>query len=185
MKKSIIIACLCLCSSIANAQFWVGGQISSTKGKNTSIPGNTVKTRSFKFLPEVGYAFNNDWEVAVRIGIDYSKAKFSSDKSKARSAFIIEPYARYNVCNLGKNVSFFLDGGIGIENGDFFHKGEYYKSETMFGAGIRPGIKYRATNKMTLVATFGGLGVNIIDKNTDAGFNLNGNSLTIGCYFDL
>lgn len=184
MKKTIIIACLCMLANVANAQFWVGGQFHSSKGKSEYLDGNKVKTRTFKLLPEVGYSLNDDWDIAVRIGIDYSKAKFSSDPKKAASAIVFEPYARYKLCEIS-NFDLFIDGGVGIENGDFFYNGQYYKSETLFGIGIRPGLRYKATDKLTLTATFGGLGYRHINKNDDFGFNFNGNSLTIGCYYNL
>ena len=182
MKKALIIAVMSLIANIADAQLWVGGQISSFKGKSTYIEGNKVKTRTFKFLPEAGYSINDKWDIAVRLGIDYSHAKFSSDGKKKRCAYILEPYVRYNVCDFG-GVSLFIDGGVGVENGDFFYDNTYYKSETMVGVGVRPGIKYDATQHLSLVASFGGLGYQYVGGDNHVGFNLNGNSLAIGCYY--
>jgi len=182
MKKSFILACMCLFVSVAKAQFWIGGQISNVKSKSTYIDSDHVKTRSFKFLPEAGYVINDKWDVAVRMGVDYSYAKFSSESKKRRSAFVFEPYVRYKFYETGR-LGFFIDGGVSVENGDFFYQGNYHKSDTMFGFGVRPGVKYDATDHLTFVASFGGLGLNHIDKETNVGFNVNSDALTFGAYY--
>lgn len=182
MKKSIIIAFLLLTATLVKAQVWVGGQVNITKGKSDAVDGLHTKTRVFKFLPEVGYVLNDKWDLAVSIGVDYSHAKLTTGGKKRRSAFVLEPYARYKVYENG-TIGFFVDGGLSVENGDFFYNGTYYKSETMYGVGIRPGVKYNATDNLSFVATFGGLGVNHVQDETNVGFNFNGNALTVGAYY--
>lgn len=171
MKKIILTAIVAIASLTANAQIWVGGEVGFNYHNNDAID---VSNTTFTVAPEIGYTLNDKWDLAIRIGDEYSKP----DPGDAANAFFVEPYARYTFYKTGK-VGFFIDGGFSIKTGDF----DGYVDETMFGVGLRPGVKFAASDKVTFVASFGGLGYKKVADDSDFGFNVNGNMLHFGCYY--
>ena len=102
-------------------------------------------------------------------------------KDFLKSAFTINPYARYTFVKAG-NFSFFVDGGI--------HFTSYGKDNgSSFGIGIQPGLAYKVADGVTLAAKFGYFGWRTFDKDAgdknQFGFGVDGNNLEFGIYFDL
>ena len=64
--------------------------------------------------------------------------------------FKVAPYARFSFAKWDK-VSLFLDGGFGFK---FYNK----ERGSQFNVGINPGIAFTPTEKISLVARFGGIG---------------------------
>ncbi len=175
MKKIVLAAFVAVASLSANAQVWVGGQVGFQ-----SKEVNDVETTTFQVLPEIGYTLNDSWDLAIALGEDYSKVK----DHDALSSFVVNPYARYTFAKTG-NVSFFLNMGFSIKTGDFYsaNLGKTYADETEWGIGIAPGVKFDASDKVSLVATLGGLGYTAADDDHAFGFNANGNALQFGVQY--
>jgi len=177
MKKMILAALVAVCSLSANAQVWVGGQVGFGVYHNDAADKNTT---NFNITPEIGISLSDKWDIAMQIGYNYSKP----EDEDALGAFTVAPYARYTFAKSGA-VSFFLDMGFGIQTGDFYSNalGKQYYDETAWHVGVRPGIKLAASDKVTLVASTGFLGYQAAGDDNVFGFNVNGNGLTLGCYY--
>lgn len=181
MKKLVLLVALVACSLGANAQIWVGGELglgfsNATGDAKTVFNDNTETT--FTIQPEVGYSLNEKWDVAVGLGFT-SWTNLGGIKDASATEFDIKPYARYTFLNSGK-IGLFVDGGV-----DFGIKSpKEGDSKTALWIGFRPGIKFAASNKITLVAHVGGLGYESVqDDHNKFGLSLNGNSLSFGMYW--
>ena len=167
MKKIILTALVAIASITANAQVWVGGQLGFSVTNNDATDKNLTE---LTIAPEIGYSLSDKWDIAIALGDKYSKP----EDFDATNDFFVNPYARYTFFQTGK-VGFFLDGGFSIQAGD---------SPTQWGVGLRPGVKFAASDKVTFVASFGGLGYKKVeDEYSKFGFNVNGNALLFGCYY--
>ena len=176
MKKIILTALVAIASITANAQVWVGGQLGFSVTNNDATDKNLTE---FTIAPEIGYSLSDKWDIAIALGDKYSKP----EDFDATNDFFVNPYARYTFFQTGK-VGFFLDGGFSIKTGDITVDDVTLEDETMFGVGIRPGVKFAASDKVTFVASFGGLGYKKVeDEYSKFGFNVNGNALQFGCYY--
>ena len=95
MKKILMtLVAVAMMAVSANAQVYVGGSIGIGSVKN----GNGDTETTYKFLPEVGFALNNNWSLGVVAGVskggcDFSGPYFNQDTEL--EAVTINPYARY------------------------------------------------------------------------------------------
>ncbi len=64
MKKLFMTLTVAIMAISANAQVYVGGGFGVA---STSVDGGDDVT-TYKFVPEVGYAFNNEWAAGVAFG---------------------------------------------------------------------------------------------------------------------
>ncbi len=193
MKKIILSAVVAFASLTANAQLWVGGSLGFNY-QNLDTPVGDLKTTSFSIAPELGYTLNDNWDIAIAL----EESFISNKDGESANKFVVNPYARYTFAKTGK-VGFFVDLGasIGVQSNDIEYSGDadhviagVEKSDdntTEWGIGIRPGIKYAASDRVTLVASLGGLGFRQLKqgdwKLSDVGFNVNGNALKFGVYY--
>ena len=107
------------------------------------------------------------------------------------TSFFVAPYARYTFAKSG-NVSFFIDGGVGFQvaNYDLDNpEKKYSESGSVFHVGLRPGIAFKASDKVSFVATTGYLGYakysdDIYNGKSTFGLNVNGNALNFGFYYN-
>lgn len=152
MKKIFMVAALMIATVSASAQIWMGGDLGfrSADGQDSR----------FNIMPTVGYQINDNWDVAIRVGYT---------KWGGAGTFTIAPFARYTFAQLDA-VSFFVDGGLDF---DFFDGGND------FWVGLRPGVKFAASDKISFVATLGNLGYQKSTKsivlgiqNTDLSFGM-------------
>lgn len=185
MKKMILAALVAVASLSANAQVWVGGEVGFNY--NTKELGNgDIKTTTLALAPEVGYSLNDKWDIALALREEYGSQK----DGESINSFRINPYARYTFFQTGK-VGFFLDMGFSvgtvdnsIVNGMIVKEND---SATTIGFGFRPGVKFAASDKVTLVASFGGLGYEQAKrgdlKESNFGFNVNSVGLQFGLYY--
>ncbi len=157
MKKIVLAIALAVCTLGANAQVWMGGSLGLNVTKNKVIDDTNT---TFTIAPEVGYSLNDNWDVALGLG-------YSTDSK----AFSIKPYARYTFAQLG-SVGFFVDGGI-----------DYTTKIDEFWIGLRPGIKFAASDKITLVAHLGSFGYVTNDAASNFGLNINNSALSFGMYW--
>ena len=101
MKKLFLTLALVLGVSIANAQFFIGGQFGIT---HDDAKDNTT----FTIAPEFGYAFNDMWTVAGMIGYTHMDNY---------NSFYIAPYARWTFFKRDF-LSLLVDGGLGFSTGN-------------------------------------------------------------------
>ena len=103
MKKLFLVLSFAFAGIFAaNAQVWVGGGLGAQiTDENTRL---TVS-------PEIGYAFNNHWQIALGAGYTFDK----SDYGKA-NMLSLEPYVRYVATTIGDKFSLFFDltGDFGL-----------------------------------------------------------------------
>lgn len=167
----------------ANAQVFVGG----TAGiANTGGEGLSDKT-TFKILPEVGYNINKNWAVGTVLGYEdgsFSMLGRSSSLAGYVKAFEIAPYARYTFVR-SKLVNLFVDGGFGFAAGSASNV-----DFTAFRVGFQPGLAVNLNKNFSLVTKVGFLGYEAVNpegdhNNTHAfGFNVNGNNIQFGLYYN-
>lgn len=186
MKKMILTALVAVASLSANAQVWVGGSLGFNYNK-LSVGNADLKTTTFSIAPEVGYTLGDNLDIAIALSDSYASQKDGDSMNE----FTINPYVRYTFFQTGK-VGFFVDGGfsVGSTDGIVDDNGiiqELDKNATVWGVGIRPGVKFAASDKVTFVASLGGLGWRQVKsgniKNQDFGFNVDGNALKFGVYY--
>ena len=185
MKKIILTAIVAVASLGANAQIWVGGQLGFNYN-TVKFGDDKLETTTFSLAPEVGYTLSDKLDIAIALREDYASQK----DGESVNAFSVNPYVRYTFYQTGK-VGFFVDGGFSVGTQDnIVEDGIIYKSEestTTWGIGIRPGVKYAASDKVTLVASLGGFGYRQQKcgdvKVSDLGLNVDGNALTFGLYY--
>ena len=168
MKKIFVMAVMAAATLTANAQWWAGGSF-GLDFSNTNKANGDENTTSFEIAPEVGYNLSDKWAVALAVGFGTTNNTsvmtgwgngndVISDQStisgrkmdESRNYFRIAPYVRYTVCKTAP-VSFFVDGGFGFK---FFSN----EGGNQMSIGVRPGIAFSATKKLSLVATTGYLG---------------------------
>ena len=174
MKKIFVMAVMAAATLTANAQWWAGGKFAldfTNTNKRVSTEGLQVgdqNTTSFEIAPEVGYNLSDKWAVALALGFGTSnnsvvgawngdadaigsEAAMNANKlGESNNYFMINPYVRYTFAQTAP-VSFFVDGGFGFK---FFN----HEGGNQMSVGIRPGISFAATKKLSLVATTGALG---------------------------
>lgn len=158
MKKVFLLCIAAMMAFAANAQVYIGGQVSFTANSDN-------KTNALTILPEVGYTFNEHWTVGGTIG--FVSAKVGDNTT---SWFAFGPYARYTFLELGP-VSVFCDGGFSILSGN---------DDTTWSVGLYPGIAIPVGEKLSFVAHVGELSYS---SNTTFNLGVNANNVTAGLYY--
>ena len=178
MKKIMMtLAAVCVAATM-NAQVYLGGGLGVA---TSSYDGNS--TTVWSILPEIGYNLDENWAVGMTVGYGESTVKVSGVKEKVKT-FQISPYARYTFVKFDK-VNLFVDGGVAYK-----HENYAGTKTNTFGVGLKPGVAVNLNDKLSFVAHVGFLGyenekVKGDDKSTNTfGFNLNGNSLSFGVYYN-
>lgn len=100
----------------------------------------------------------------------------------------VAPYARYTYAKLG-SVNLFLDGGFGFETYKIKHNGITSDSQNAWEIGIKPGLSVNLTEKLSFIAHVGFFGYRDADDEpvfgqNGLGFNLDGNALSFGLYYN-
>jgi len=144
MKKLFLVLALAFAGVFtANAQVWIGG------GLGASIQKNNM---GFSIAPEVGYAFNNHWQVALGAGYAFTQEKgtdfLGNEVITTTNALSLEPYVRYVGGTIGKKFSLFVDlcGDFGLIDA------------SGYAVTLQPGIAWMATEKFTAAFRFGKIG---------------------------
>ena len=113
MKKLLmtLVASVAIAVS-ANAQVFVGGSVGFGSVK---VAGNDSEV-TYKIVPEVGYNFNKNWAIGLKIG--YQKGACNLvDENIAQDVntkvFTVAPYGRYTFVH-SKYVNVFIDLGLGF-----------------------------------------------------------------------
>lgn len=185
MKKFIFVlfAVISMAANV-NAQVYIGGTAGVV---NFSDDEGDDDETAFRILPEIGYNINNNWAVGGVIG--YEKGSLSllgqhKMTGQDMKAFSIAPYARWTFVH-SKYVNGFLDLGFG------FMSGSYENNDfTAWNIGVKPGISVNLSKHISFVTKVGFLGYEEInpdgDNNNahDFGFNVSGNNIEFGVYYN-
>ncbi len=146
MKKLLMALTAALVSVAASAQVYVGGSLGVN---STKIDGDDDATVTYKFLPEIGYKFNDTWAAGVNFG--WAKEGVETDEDLTVNTFEVNPYARFTFVK-GKVVNVFCDGSVGYKH--------YNKVDTdLYSIGLRPGVSINL-DKFSIVAHVGFFGWN-------------------------
>lgn len=214
MKKKILIVlftgiCVVSFSQAEKGKLFTGGNFGftlttdDTKADTGSVRNSSVQ--NLTILPSVGYFLSNRIAVGVRAGIN-SRTEETPEaitQKKVRSMFEVSPFARYYMWKYGSgNGLFSVSGAVGLFTDVSFSArfgtekqfiGDVIVSQKLSSTsfGISPGIFYYLTDKFSLEAKFGWLGLksettdhgtykNIINS---YGLNLTPDSFTFGINF--
>lgn len=154
MKKLFLVLAFAFAGIFtANAQVWVGG----------GLDANIYKDHTgFSIAPEVGYAFNNHWQVALGAAYGFNQDKVLGETIKTNT-LTLEPYVRYVATTIGDKFSLFFDltGDFGLIDA------------SGWAATLRPGIAWMATEHWTAAFRFGFLGYDHGYYGGDNGFFMN------------
>lgn len=175
MKKFYMALVAVMFAVCANAQIYVGGNVGISSVDNGGDDDETF----YKFLPEVGYKFNDDWAAGIEFG--WAKGSINvNGVALTAHTFEINPYARYTFLH-GKLVNVFCDGAFGYKH--------YNGLAEEYSLGLKPGIELKL-DKFSLVAHVGFIGweqTKLKDsdiKATSWGLNLDGNNISLGVYYN-
>ncbi|MBR0538662.1 MAG: hypothetical protein IJK36_00355 [Bacteroidales bacterium] len=157
MKKLFLTLALAFVGIFgANAQVWVGGGLGASIQKNQT---------SLSIAPEVGYAINNQWQVALGAGYGFNQTKvdvLGETITSKTNTLALQPYVRYVATTVGKFSLFFdLCGDFGLLD-----------DARDYAVTIQPGIAWMATDHWTAAFRFGKVGYDHNFYGTD-GFLLN------------
>ena len=179
MKKIMMTLAAVAVAATMNAQVYLGGNVGVA---TSSYDGNS--STIWSILPEVGYNINDKWAVGMTVGYGESRVKVKNVATEKVKTFQVSPYARYTFVKFDK-VNLFVDGGVGYKHENYAG----VKTNT-FAVGFKPGVAVNLNEKLSFVAHVGFLGyenekVKGDDKSTNTfGFDLNGNALSFGVYYN-
>lgn len=190
MKKIVLMAAFMVASLAASAQVYVGGSLGFESQKADK---DADASSTFSIMPELGYNLSDNLAVGIQLGYTHSNDKgyindgeLSGVKSEAKiGAFEVAPYARYTFAKTGI-ASFFVDGGI---------KATFLSNDaegTIFGIGVRPGVKLSASEKVDFIAKLGYIGYQTANEDAQGygykkeclGLNIDNTNLEIGVLFN-
>jgi hypothetical protein len=170
MKKRLFISfCIIFFSAFAaKAQFYAGGSFAVLNSPAYNFNGVSITTGGegtfINISPEVGYNLNGKWAVG---------GKASVLVLDGGSILFLSPYARLTFYR-NNAISLFADGGV-----DFAWSGQMY-----FGAGITPGIMFKANDHFSFFGKCGYIGYSDTPLNVTKGISLSSNNLNIGFYYN-
>ncbi len=172
MKKIMAIALVAMMTLTANAQVFVGGAI----GYSTSKAKKDAKsTNTFKFAPEIGYNFNENWTAGIEL--NYNSQEYDGTTTSGIGAGI---YGRYNYLKTGV-ATLFVEAGVDFTSYN-------HDRGSNFGVGLRPGVTVALSEKLSLTAKTGILGYSKdSDKRGGAssfGIGVDNTDLSIGLYYN-
>ena len=172
MKKIVLTLVAAFAAISMDAQVYVGGSIGFTSVKNGD------SQTEFKFVPEIGYNFNDQWAAGIKVGYQdgYADMDYDFQQYKGLKILTINPYARYTFLK-SNLVSLFIDGGL-----------EYSKidgnDDAELGIGLTPGLALNLSDKLSFVTHVGFIGYKSYGDVNKFGLDLDGNNLTFGLYYN-
>ena len=196
MKKIMMtLAAVCVAATM-NAQGYIGGSLGlDFQNKLVDKDGKDATGMFFQIKPEVGYNLDDKSSVGIVLGfgvtnngskMSFNGVNFAGLKTDKRAIqFQVAPYYRYKFVQFDK-VDLFIDAMVSFQ----YTKYDEWNNTT-FGIGVRPGVAFNASDKISFVAKLGdGLFFESSkDKDVDAvsHFGLNANTLAalkIGMYYN-
>lgn len=201
MKKIFMTLAAVAVAATMNAQVYLGGAFGlGFENKLIDKDGKDATGVSFAIKPEIGYNLNEKSSVGIVLGFgltnntnqmlnrndSFGELVVGNRKTdKTAIQFEVAPYFRYKFVQFEK-VDLFIDAMVGFT----YTKLDEWNNTT-FAVGVRPGIAYTPTDKISLVAKLGnGLFFQSSkDKDADARskFGLEGNTLgalEFGMYYN-
>lgn len=200
MKKIFMTLAAVAVAATMNAQVYLGGALGlGFENKLIDKDGKDATGMSFAIKPEIGYNLSDNMAVGIVLGFGVSnngnELTALSEKNKGMkldksyTTFEVSPYFRYKFVKFDK-VDLFIDAMIGFNYAKLDEN-----SNTIFAVGVRPGIAYTPTDKISLVAKLGnGLffqsskaKVNGVSGDAVSKFGLEGNTLgalEFGMYYN-
>ena len=187
MKKLLmtLVASVAIAVS-ANAQVFVGGSVGFGSVK---VAGNDSEV-TYKIVPEVGYNFNKNWAIGLKIGYQKGACNLVDDvfaqgeviaQDVNTKVFKVAPYGRYTFVH-SKYVNVFIDLGLGFAS--------YTDMGTQFDLGVTPGVAVNLSDKLSFVSHIGFAGFKTFspkgdDKSSSKfGLDVDQNNLTFGLYYN-
>jgi len=161
MKKLFItLAFITLAFISMNAQevgqWWIGGSAGfwSSKAKGSS------SVTSYKILPEVGYALNQNLALGISLGYAHSDMGFEKLDLEVGEIdlFTVSPFVRMAFLQ-GDLGALFVDGGVSYAFADLK---DFDEDLNMIEVGFRPGVAFNVSNRISLIGKFGFLGYQYI-----------------------
>ena len=196
MKKIMMTLAAIAVAATMNAQGYIGGSLGlDFQNKLVDKDGKDATGMFFQIKPEVGYNLDDKSSVGIVLGfgvtnngskMSFNGVKFAGLKTdKSAIQFQVAPYYRYKFVQFDK-VDLFIDAMVSFQ----YTKYDEWNNTT-FGIGVRPGVAFNASDKISFVAKLGdGLFFESSkDKDVDAvsHFGLNANTLAaleIGMYYN-
>jgi hypothetical protein len=158
MKRLFLVLALAFTGIFtANAQVWIGGGLGANIQKNHT---------NLSIAPEIGYAFNNHWQLALGAGYTFDQTKvdvLGETVTTNTNTLALQPYVRYVATTIGDKFSLFFDltGDFGLIDA------------SGWAATLRPGIAWMATKHWTAAFRFGFVGYDHGYYGADNGFFMN------------
>lgn len=149
MKKILLTIVAVMAAINMSAQIYVGGSIGFGSVKPV---GGGDSEATYKFIPEVGYNFTDEWAAGVSLGYQKGACSLGNGafgQDTTTEVFGIEAYARYTPWDFDL-IKVFFDGGFGFAS--------LKDLGTEFSFGIKPGIALCVTDEISLVAHVGFFG---------------------------
>jgi len=183
MKKLILPAFFCAVSTIASAQFILGGQFTFSTSTDKDEDDDKFTTTSVTLLPRLAYDLGNNWWVGGDVGVTLlsQKEEFGGFETKSNvTLFTVSPFAR-RIWKPLDNMGIWLEGQAGASFGGLKEEDEKTEEYFIFSAGIRPGVIFFIGDRLSFEASFGRLGFSSIsttypdrddDKDTTSQFGL-------------
>ncbi len=174
MKKIFMTLVAAAMTISMNAQVYVGGGVGVSSESGDGIEDVTT----YKFVPEIGYNFNEDWAAGMAFG-------WEGMNEGGPKSFSIAPYVRYTIFT-GKVVNAFLDGSVG-----FTHKYNAGFDDDLLSIGLKPGIAVKLNNKLSFVSHIGFIGYQQLKNNQSKnkvnswGIDVDGNNIVLGLYYNI
>ena len=160
MKKIFMTLAAVAVAATMNAQVYLGGAFGlGFQNKLIDKDGKDATGVSFAIKPEIGYNLNEKSSVGIVLGLgitnngnemtNYDERLKGLKADKTALQFEVAPYFRYKFVQFDK-VDLFFDVMVGLT----YTKYDEWNNTT-FGVGVRPGIAYTPTDKISLVAKLG------------------------------
>ena len=181
MKKFFLVAAMAFFALGANAQWFVGGDVSiwSTKYDSNSLFSDQKRELEWNVSPYVGYNLSDRWAILADLSIGQTLNNGGYEGSHSL-ALKIGPFVRYTYASIGM-VDFFLTGGFQYGLDRNYGKSIVDQSYNLFWVGIEPGVKLNLADRFALVAHIGALGYSYEEGYmSDFGFNLSARTLSLG-----
>lgn len=202
MKKIMMTLAAVAVAATMNAQVYLGGTLGlgfENKLKDQKDLSKDATGVTFQIKPEIGYNLDEKSSVGIVLGFgvtnnsnemlkgnDFAQAIAGGLKTdKSAIQFTIAPYYRYKFVQFDK-VDLFIDAQVGYT----YTKLDEWNNNT-FVVGVRPGVAFNASDKISFVAKLGSGIFFESSKNKDqdavSKFGLNANTLApleIGMYYN-
>lgn len=155
MKKLIFTLAISFITIVgANAQeigqFWLGGSLGFWSDKDK----NSESVVSFKLIPEIGYAINDNFGIGVSLGYSSHEYLDQYNEKEGYNTFTFSPFLRWAFLK-GHFGGLFLDSGIAFEYGEPKHSD---RKSYGIAAGFRPGVAVNVSHNVSITGKFGFIG---------------------------